>query len=46
MNRIYACHGADVTEGESLRIDTSPVIALFNVGGEFYAINDRFSHGN
>ena len=27
-------------------IDTSPVIALFNVGGEFYAINDRCSHGN
>ncbi|STL12468.1 3-phenylpropionate dioxygenase ferredoxin subunit [Escherichia coli] len=33
-------------EGEALRIDTSPVIALFNVGGEFYAINDRCSHGN
>ncbi|MES4134813.1 Rieske 2Fe-2S domain-containing protein, partial [Escherichia coli] len=33
-------------QGEALRIDTSPVIALFNVGGEFYAINDRCSHGN
>ncbi len=39
MNRIYACPVADVPEGEALRI-TSPVIALFNVGGEFYAIND------
>ncbi len=29
-----------------LPIDTSPVIALFNVGGEFYAINNRCSHGN
>lgn len=38
MNRIYACPVADVPEGEALRIDTSPVIALFNVGGEFYAI--------
>lgn len=46
MNRIYACPVADVPEGEALRIDTSPVIALFNVGGEFYAINDRCSHGN
>ena len=45
MNRIYACPVADVPEGEALRIDTSPVIALFNVGGEFYAINDRCSHG-
>ena len=43
MNRIYACPVADVPEGEALRIDTSPVIALFNVGGEFYAINDRCS---
>ncbi|MEY7493078.1 bifunctional 3-phenylpropionate/cinnamic acid dioxygenase ferredoxin subunit, partial [Escherichia coli] len=31
MNRIYACPVADVPEGEALRIDTSPVIALFNV---------------
>ncbi len=46
MNRIYACPVADVPEGEALRIDTSPVIALFNVGGEFYAINNRCSHGN
>ncbi|MCZ5115643.1 bifunctional 3-phenylpropionate/cinnamic acid dioxygenase ferredoxin subunit, partial [Escherichia coli] len=41
MNRMYACPVADVPEGEALRIDTSPVIALVNVGGEFYAINDR-----
>ena len=38
MNRIYACPVADVPEGEALRIDTSPVIALFNVGGEFYPL--------
>lgn len=36
----------DLPEGEALRLDTLPVIALFNVGGEFYAINDRCSHGN
>lgn len=33
-------------EGEAFWIDTSPVIALFNVGGEFYAINDCCSYGN
>ena len=46
MSRIYACPVGDLPEGEALRLDTSPVIALFNVGGEFYAINDRCSHGN
>lgn len=46
MSRVYACPVGDLPEGEALRLDTSPVIALFNVGGEFYAINDRCSHGN
>ena len=41
MSRVYACPVGDLPEGEALRLDTSPVIALFNVGGEFYAINDR-----
>lgn len=46
MNRIYACFVADVSEGEVFRIDISFVIVLFNVGGEFYVINDRCSYGN
>ena len=46
MSRVFACPVGDLPEGEALRLDTSPVIALFNVGGEFYAINDRCSHGN
>ena len=46
MSRVYACPVGDLPEGEALRLDTSPVIALFNVGGEFYAINDHCSHGN
>ncbi|MDU5713362.1 MAG: 3-phenylpropionate/cinnamic acid dioxygenase ferredoxin subunit [Citrobacter freundii] len=41
MSRVFACPVGDLPEGEALRLDTSPVIALFNVGGEFYAINDR-----
>ncbi|MEO3991706.1 3-phenylpropionate/cinnamic acid dioxygenase ferredoxin subunit [Pseudocitrobacter cyperus] len=46
MSRVLACSTAELPEGEALRLETSPVIALFNVGGEFYAINDRCSHGN
>ncbi|KAA1139520.1 bifunctional 3-phenylpropionate/cinnamic acid dioxygenase ferredoxin subunit [Citrobacter portucalensis] len=46
MSRVYACPVGVLPVGEALRLDTSPVIALFNVGCEFYAINDRCSHGN
>ncbi|WP_058910125.1 3-phenylpropionate/cinnamic acid dioxygenase ferredoxin subunit [Entomohabitans teleogrylli] len=46
MSRIHACPAGALPEGEALRLDTTPVIALFHVGGEFYAINDRCSHGN
>ena len=46
MSRVFACPVGDLPEGEALRLDTSPVIALFNVGGELYAINDRCSLGN
>ena len=46
MSRVFACSTEELPEGEALRLETSPVIALFHVGGEFYAINDRCSHGN
>jgi 3-phenylpropionate/trans-cinnamate dioxygenase ferredoxin component len=46
MSRVFACSTTELPEGEALRLETSPVIALFHVGGEFYAINDRCSHGN
>ncbi|BBR59979.1 MULTISPECIES: 3-phenylpropionate/cinnamic acid dioxygenase ferredoxin subunit [Enterobacteriaceae] len=46
MSRVFACSATELPDGEALRLETSPVIALFNVGGEFYAINDRCSHGN
>ncbi|ALR15640.1 MULTISPECIES: 3-phenylpropionate/cinnamic acid dioxygenase ferredoxin subunit [Vibrio] len=46
MNRIKACLVEELPEGEALRIDADPVIALFHVGDEFYAMNDRCSHGN
>jgi 3-phenylpropionate/trans-cinnamate dioxygenase ferredoxin component len=34
----------DIPDGESLRLDTVPPIAVFNVGGEFYAIDDTCTH--
>ena len=46
MNRIKACLVEELPEGEALRINADPVIALFHVGDEFYAMNDRCSHGN
>lgn len=46
MNRIKACLVEELPDGEALRIDASTVIALFHVDGEFYAMNDRCSHGN
>ncbi|MBM5277491.1 bifunctional 3-phenylpropionate/cinnamic acid dioxygenase ferredoxin subunit [Vibrio parahaemolyticus] len=46
MNRIKACLVDELPEGEALRINADPVIALFHVGDEFYAMNDRCSHGN
>lgn len=45
MKRILACLAGALPEGKSLRLDTEPVIALFHIGGEYYAINDRCSHG-
>lgn len=46
MNRIKACLVEELPEGEALRINADPIIALFHVGDEFYAMNDRCSHGN
>ncbi|HGM5492422.1 TPA: 3-phenylpropionate/cinnamic acid dioxygenase ferredoxin subunit [Serratia fonticola] len=46
MKRIHACDVGALPEGEALRLDTEPAIALFHVEGEYYAINDRCSHGN
>ncbi|SQI43706.1 Digoxigenin ferredoxin subunit [Leminorella richardii] len=46
MKRIHVCLVGALPEGEALRLDTEPAIALFHVAGEYYAIDDRCSHGN
>lgn len=46
MDKIHVCSTADLPPGEARRVDTSPAIAVFNLGGTFYALADLCSHGN
>lgn len=40
------CNRSDIAEGEALKVDLpSGSIAVFNVGGEFFATQDRCTHG-
>ncbi|MFG3504876.1 bifunctional 3-phenylpropionate/cinnamic acid dioxygenase ferredoxin subunit [Streptomyces sp. NPDC047821] len=41
---IPVCRLEDLPEGESVRVGTTPPIAVFNAGGELYAIDDTCSH--
>ncbi|GAU70223.1 putative 2Fe-2S ferredoxin [Streptomyces sp. NBRC 110611] len=41
---IPVCHLADLPAGESIRIDTTPPIAVFNADGQLYAIDDTCTH--
>ncbi|MET9323362.1 bifunctional 3-phenylpropionate/cinnamic acid dioxygenase ferredoxin subunit [Streptomyces sp. NPDC003038] len=41
---IPVCRLEDLPAGESVRIDTTPPIAVFNADGELYAIDDTCSH--
>jgi nitrite reductase/ring-hydroxylating ferredoxin subunit len=41
---IEVCPVADVPEGEAVRVDTDPPIAVFKVDGQLYAIDDTCTH--
>ncbi|RCV48622.1 bifunctional 3-phenylpropionate/cinnamic acid dioxygenase ferredoxin subunit [Marinitenerispora sediminis] len=41
---IYACHLDDLAPGESVRVDADVPIAVFNVDGRLYAVDDTCSH--
>jgi 3-phenylpropionate/trans-cinnamate dioxygenase ferredoxin subunit len=41
---IAVCPVGDLPPGEAVRVDTDPPIAVFNVDGEFYAIDDTCTH--
>jgi 3-phenylpropionate/trans-cinnamate dioxygenase ferredoxin subunit len=41
---IRACTVDELPPGESVRIPGSPAIAVFNAGGQLYAIDDTCTH--
>lgn len=46
MSFIKVCTREDVPEGEVFRVQgTAEAIALYNVDGEFFATQDRCTHG-
>lgn len=46
MAWVRACDAADVDDGEAVVVDRSPAppIAVFNVDGDFYAVDDTCTH--
>ena len=50
MSKIFVCQIDDLDEGEALKVDCDvngiEALAVFNNNGEFFAMNDRCSHGN
>ncbi len=46
MAFVRVCGRSDVAEGEALKLEQFPIpLALFNVDGEFFATQDRCTHG-
>jgi nitrite reductase/ring-hydroxylating ferredoxin subunit len=44
MERQLACRVDDLEDGESLRAETEPAVAIYRVDGKFYATQDSCSH--
>ena len=45
-NRIDLCSTADVAPGNALKVEAGDLIlAVFNVDGEFYVLDDLCTHG-
>ena len=49
MNKIFVCQVDELDEGEALKVDCGvngiDALAVFNNGGEFFAMNDRCAAG-
>ena len=46
ISRLEVCATADVAEGAALKVETGDlVLAVFNVAGEFYVMDDTCTHG-
>ncbi|HDS1695670.1 MULTISPECIES: 3-phenylpropionate/cinnamic acid dioxygenase ferredoxin subunit [Pseudomonas] len=47
MTTFSVCETHALADGEAVTVQAADrLIAVFNVGGEFYALDDRCSHGN
>ena len=44
MSWTRACATGDIAPGEALALATDPVIAVYNVEGEYFAMDDTCSH--
>jgi 3-phenylpropionate/trans-cinnamate dioxygenase ferredoxin subunit len=44
VDRVRACRLDDLPEGQCVRLDTRPPIAVFHVEGTVHAIDDSCSH--
>jgi nitrite reductase/ring-hydroxylating ferredoxin subunit len=45
-DRLELCSVDDVPEGGALKVESGELtLAVFNVGGEFYVMNDLCTHG-
>ncbi len=45
-SRLELCSVNDVAEGAALKIESGNLtLAVFNVGGRFYVMNDQCTHG-
>jgi nitrite reductase/ring-hydroxylating ferredoxin subunit len=44
MAWVRACDISDLPDGEAMQLQTEPAIALFNVAGEYFAIDDTCTH--
>jgi len=45
-SKIELCNAADVAAGTALKVETAGLsVAVFNVDGEFYVLDDLCTHG-
>lgn len=45
MTWIEAFKVVDLDEGESFKLEVEPAVAIFNLDGEFFAVDDTCTHG-
>ena len=48
MARVFVCESGALSDGDARKVEGASfaAIAVFNVGGDLFAVSDRCSHGN